>query len=368
MTAPILRLDHIAHSAGGRLVLDVAAFAVARGETVALLGPNGAGKTTLLHVAALLTRPSGGAVEICGERARPRSAARLRRALSVVFQDPLLFDVSALANAAAGLRFQGYSRAEAEDRARQWLERFGVAHLAARSARRLSGGEASRVALARAFATEPALLLLDEPFSPLDAPTRAALLPTLHAQVRETGTAAVLVTHDLDEALAFADRIALMQSGHILATGDAHDLLVRPPTRQTAALLGIETILSATVAHLSERCVLLSVAPNAPLVRVHSSGAQPLHPGQTVTMTLPAGAALALRPDEEAPPGWNLLPGSVSTVTAHSTGTRLVVETPAPFVALASWHRATKPWLPGGRAIVAFAPEAAHVIPDPDRD
>ena len=363
MTAPALRLEQVSVRAAERLILDVETFTVAAGERVALVGPNGAGKTTLLHVAALLTRPASGTVAISGERATSRNAAALRRAISVVFQDPLLFDVSALANVAAGLRFHGCSRQEAERRASAWLERFGVAHLAPRKARRLSGGEASRVALARAFATEPALLLLDEPFSPLDAPTRAALLPALHVQLRETGAAAVLVTHDLDEALPFANRISLMQGGRIVASDDAPALLAHPPTREAAALLGIETILPATVARVGEQCVLLALAPDGPLAHVASPITSPLSPGQEVTLTLPAAAARTLRPDEDVPQGWNALPGTVSAVTPLSSGTRLVVATPAPIVALASWHHAM-PWLPGDRAIVAFTREAPHVIPD----
>jgi tungstate transport system ATP-binding protein len=362
MTAPVLRLDDIAVHAGGRLVLDVKTFTLAPGEIVALVGPNGAGKTTLLHVAALLRRPSAGVVAIRGERAKTGNAATLRRAISVVFQDPLLFDVSALANAAAGLRFQGCSRAEAERRAYRWLERFGVAHLAPRKARHLSGGEASRVALARAFATEPALLLLDEPFSPLDAPTRAALLPTLHQRIHETGAAAVLVTHDLDEALAFAGRLALMERGRIVATGAAHDLLARPPTRETAALLGIENLLPATVDHVGGECTLLALTPGAPLVRVQAPAAPSLYPGQRVTLTLPTAAARAIRPGEDAPHGWNQLPGAIASATPQSTGTRLLVETPAPVAALASWQ--SPPWLTGDPAIVTFPPEAAHIIPD----
>ena len=247
MTNPVLRLDSVVVRADTGPVLDVDHLAVGPGETLALIGPNGAGKTTLLHVAALLRKPDVGTVTILGQTATTHNAATLRRALSVVFQDPLLFDTRVLANAAAGLRFRGRPRIEAETRARTWLERFGVAHLTNRRARTLSGGEAARVALARAFATEPAMLLLDEPFSALDAPTRSSLLPALRQRLHETGTAAVLVTHDRDEAFAFADRIAVMEAGRIVACGDAPSLIAYPPSHQVALLLGIETILPAQV-------------------------------------------------------------------------------------------------------------------------
>ncbi|MDP9355249.1 MAG: ATP-binding cassette domain-containing protein, partial [Chloroflexota bacterium] len=136
-----------------RVVLEVPALEIGEGETLSLIGPNGAGKSTLLQLAALLRRPDAGEVLLRGERATRSSTARLRRRVAVVFQDPLLFDVGVLANVAAGLRFRGVARPEAEQTAAAWLTRFGVRHLADRNARALSGGEAQRVSLARAFAT-----------------------------------------------------------------------------------------------------------------------------------------------------------------------------------------------------------------------
>ena len=197
------------------MVLDLPELAVAPGEVLAIMGPNGAGKSTLLHVAALLRRPQSGEVWIAGERATRRTERALRRRTAMVLQEPLLFDVSVLANAASGLRFRGVRRREAEHRAREWLEQFGVGHLAAQNARTLSGGEAQRVSLARAFAVEPELLLLDEPFAALDPATREALVPELAARLRETQTAAVIVTHDASEALALADRLLVLVDGRI---------------------------------------------------------------------------------------------------------------------------------------------------------
>lgn len=364
MTAPVLRLDNVLVRAGGRTLLDVEAFTVAAGETVALIGLNGAGKTTLLHVAALLRHPDAGTTTIRSALTTPHNAATLRRALSVVFQAPLLFDVTVLANAAAGLRFQGYPRAEAETRARAWLKRFGVDHLANRKARSLSGGEAGRVALARAFATEPAILLLDEPFGALDAPSRAALLPALRQRLRETGAAAVLVTHDLDEAIAFADRLVVMDAGRIVAVGDAQDLIARPPPRETAKLLGVETILLAHVTSVDAEYACVTVHPAGPSTRIRIDAKGSCIAGQSVIVTLPAGAARALRPNEQCSCEWNCLPGAVREVTSLASGARLVVETPAPIVALAPWDPSARRWTVGDHAIVAFAPEAAHLIPE----
>jgi tungstate transport system ATP-binding protein len=183
------------------------------------MGPNGAGKSTLLHVAALLRWPETGDVWIDGERATRARARALRRHTAMVLQAPLLFDVSVLANAASGLRFRGVGRREAERRAVAWLERFGVAHLTRQNARRLSGGEARRVSLARAFAVEPEILLLDEPFAALDPQTREALVPELAKRLRETKTAAIIITHDPQEAFTLADRLLILEGGRIASLG-----------------------------------------------------------------------------------------------------------------------------------------------------
>ncbi|HEX2280995.1 MAG TPA: ATP-binding cassette domain-containing protein [Thermomicrobiales bacterium] len=226
-SGPVLRLRGVTVRYGDRIVLDLPELSVAAGEVVAIMGPNGAGKSTLLHVAALLQRPQTGEVWIAGERAMPRTSRRLRRATAMVLQEPLLFDVSVLANAASGLRFRGVRRQEAERRARRWLAQFGVDHLAAHNARTLSGGEAQRVSLARAFAVEPELLLLDEPFSALDPATRYELVPELAARLQETRTAAVLVTHDANDAGALADRLLVLIDGCI-AQGDQTDAVTCP--------------------------------------------------------------------------------------------------------------------------------------------
>ena len=212
---PVLRLCAVTVRYGDRVVLDVPHFVVAPGEVVAIMGPNGAGKSTLLHVAALLQRPTSGDVWFGSERATRWTSQRLRRRTAMVMQEPLLFDVSVLANAASGLRFRGVGRRDAEYRAKHWLAQFGVEHLAGRNARTLSGGEAQRVSLARAFAVEPELLLLDEPFAALDPATRTALVPELAARLRETHTAAVMVTHDADDATALADHLLVMVNGRM---------------------------------------------------------------------------------------------------------------------------------------------------------
>jgi tungstate transport system ATP-binding protein len=174
-------------------------------------------------------------VTIGDEIVSPRTMSKVRRHVAMVFQSPLLFDVSVLANASSGLRFRGVPRREAEERARRWLERFSVAHLERRGVRGLSAGEAQRVSLARAFATEPNVMLLDEPFAAVDAPSRASLLPEVAEVLRASGASAILVTHHLAEARVMADRVAVMFAGRIVQVGSMEELLTSPANAEVEA-------------------------------------------------------------------------------------------------------------------------------------
>ncbi len=221
-----------------RRLLEIGEFAVARGEIVGVVGPNGAGKSTLLRLAALLQRPNAGRIWIGGVEATEREIARLRPRVGMVFQSPLLFDVTVLTNATAGLRFHGVAKRDADERAMEWLRRFGVEALAGRGARGLSGGEAQRVCLARAFAPGPELLCLDEPFTALDAPARTELVPELARHLRATGTSALIVTHEPCEIAAFVDRLTILIGGRIVQQGSPIEIEHAPVSSEVARLFG----------------------------------------------------------------------------------------------------------------------------------
>jgi ABC-type sulfate/molybdate transport systems ATPase subunit len=281
----------------------------------------------------------------------------------VVFQESLLFNVSVLDNATAGLRFQGMARKEAESVARAWLSRFGVAHLERRQGRGLSGGEASRVALARAFATAPSLLLLDEPFSSLDAPTRATLVPELRQHLQITGTAAVLVSHDLEEAFAFTDRLAVMEHGRLLAAGNAAVLLARPPSQRVAELLAVDNILPATVVEsLPLRRLALTLASGHRLIAHHTSDLE-FRCGDDVVVTFPASAGIILSPGALAPDGWNVLTGTIVARTPQRHGWLLSIASPMIVKVLAGWEHVDREWRAGDSVDIAFPPDAVAALP-----
>ena len=242
---PLLELRGIVVEADGRTILDVPRLTLQPGAITAVLGANGAGKTTLLRVAGALTQPSAGQVMLDGVDATPAS---IRRVSAAVLQRPLLRRSTVQDNAETGLRFHRVPRAEARRRAGEWLERLGVGHLARRPAHTLSAGEAQRVSLARALALSPRLLLLDEPFSNLDAPTRGELLVDLGEVLAVTGTAALLVTHDRHEAAALADRIAILHAGELRQEGPTVEVRDHPADPDCARILGYETVLDGAAA------------------------------------------------------------------------------------------------------------------------
>jgi molybdate transport system ATP-binding protein len=227
----------------GSLELDVE-LEVPPGRVVGLLGPNGAGKTTLLRILAGLLLPDEGRVVLDGrvldDTATGEHVPPEDRPVGVVFQDYLLFPhLSALENVAFGLRSRGVAKAEARVRAAEWLDRVGLADFKASKPKQLSGGQGQRVALARALATEPRLLLLDEPLAALDASTRLETRRDLRRQLDRYDGVRLLVTHDPIEAIALAERLIVLEAGKISQVGTAQEISEHPRSRYVADLVGV---------------------------------------------------------------------------------------------------------------------------------
>jgi molybdate transport system ATP-binding protein len=213
------------------------------GEVVALLGPNGAGKTTALRaIAGLLPLGSGRVAlgdEVWDEPPRVFRTAD-RRPIGVVFQDYLLFDhLSALENVAFGLRARGVDKHTARAEALRWLEAVGLASYARSRPRDLSGGQAQRVALVRALATSPGVLLLDEPLAALDASTTLHVRAELGQHLSRYEGRTLLVTHDPLDAMVLADRLVIVENGRVVQEGRPTDIARRPRTDYVAQLVGL---------------------------------------------------------------------------------------------------------------------------------
>lgn len=233
----LIQIENLVVKRGGKDVLSVECLTVEVGEVLAIVGPNGAGKSTLLLTLARLLKPEQGEILFNGRQARFESDTDYRRRIALVMQDPLLFDASVYENVASGLKFRRVIKDEIRRKVPLWLERLGVAHLSKRRAGQLSGGEAQRVSLARALVLEPELLLLDEPFSALDPPTRAGILDDLGALLKEISTTTIFVTHDLQEAAQLSNRMAVVIANRLRQEGRARDLFDAPSDEDVARFL-----------------------------------------------------------------------------------------------------------------------------------
>ena len=223
-----------------RFELSVDRFALRSGEATAILGPNGAGKTTLLLAMAGLLEPQAGRV-LGGSGS-----------VTMVFQRPIPFAGSVASNIGTALLGKRLGAAEVAARVEAELERFGLTSLRDQSARRLSGGELRRLALARGMALHPEALLLDEPFDDLDVEAQALLAGDVARMVKDTGVALALVTHDLQRATSIADRIAVVLEGRIEQIGAARDVLERPADVAVARLVGMSNLLPGVVSSEGE--------------------------------------------------------------------------------------------------------------------
>ncbi|BDG29834.1 lipase (plasmid) [Thermus thermophilus] len=295
---------------GENLVLKGVDLTVVPGEIVALLGPSGSGKTTLLRAVAGLLRPTGGRIllgkEVFFDGAKGVFLPPERRNLGLVFQSYALWPHRTVyENVAYGLRLRRVSEEEVRRRVLELLDRLGLTGLERRYPGALSGGQQQRVSLARALAYDPRLLLLDEPLSNLDAKLRDQARVWLRETLKATGKAALFVTHDQAEAMAIADRIALLNEGRMEQVGTPEELYRHPKTLFVADFLGNPNVVEALVVSLEGSMARLELA-GFPL-RARAMGA--LTPGRL--------AKLVLRPEALRPAG----PGEVNVLEgelAHS--------------------------------------------------
>ncbi|MDX1709914.1 MAG: ABC transporter ATP-binding protein, partial [Rhodovibrionaceae bacterium] len=234
-----LRLEHVSHAYGDILAVDDLSLSIGAGELVCLLGPSGCGKTTALRVAAGLERLQRGRVVLDGQvvAGEKRDLPPEARSVGLVFQDFALFPhLSVKDNVIFGLKRLG--QRERESRALQALSKVGMDDQAEAFPHMLSGGQQQRVALARAMAPEPRVMLLDEPFSGLDARLRHQVRDqTLHV-LTQSGATTLMVTHDPEEAMFMADRIALMRGGRLEQVGAPTELYFTPRTAFVAGFFG----------------------------------------------------------------------------------------------------------------------------------
>jgi tungstate transport system ATP-binding protein len=224
-----LELDQVSFAINGRVIIDRVSVKIVEGPRTVILGPNGAGKSVLMRLCHGLLAPSSGAIAWRG----PTNGGRRQ---AMVFQRPVMLRRSAVANVIYGLKLVGVSRRERELRAHDVLEAVGLAHLAERPARLLSGGEQQRLALARAWALNPEVLFLDEPTANLD-PGATREIEALIAQIHATGTKIIMTTHNLGQAKRLGDEILFLSRGRLVERAPADRFFTHPASAEAEAFI-----------------------------------------------------------------------------------------------------------------------------------
>lgn len=359
MHKAILSVKDLLVRRSDQVVLQVSSLDIHQGEILAVIGPNGAGKSTLLLVLARLLLPHAGQIYFHGSPIEKENELSFRRRIALVLQEPLLLNQSVYENVASGLRFRGLPRPEIKSRTNQWLERLEISHLQNRPAHRLSGGEAQRTSLARAFALQPELLLLDEPFSSLDSPTRSRLLQDLQALLSQTGITTVFITHDLDEALFLGDRVAVILAGLLRQVGQPQDVFTAPNDAQVAAFVGVETVIAGKVITSLDGQVIVE----AQSLRLEAVGDAPV--GKSVYFCLrPEDITLSVNDGKTVTSARNHLPGRIVQMTPSGPLVRVLVDCGVPVVALITRSSANEMRLTvASQVTVSFKATAVHLIP-----
>jgi len=346
---PILEAKNLEVNRGGAILIHVPSLLIQEGEIFSLIGPNGAGKTTLLQSLSYLLKPFRGEILFRGNRVESNhSVLEYRRKLAMVFQEPLLFDTTVFNNVASGLRIRGKKREQIRDRAMEELERFGISHLKSRSARTLSGGEAQRTSLARAFALRPEILLLDEPFSSLDPPTRDSLIEDLEHILQKTRTTAMFATHDRLEALRLSDRIGVMNEGKILQIGSPEEVANHPVNELVASFMGMEAILSGKVMRRNEGTFSASVEGQ----EIEAVGDVRL--GESVVLCIrPENITLSVGPSQEGTSARNVFRGKIVKILPMGLYQKVQLDCGFPLVAYVTNHSLKELSLIEGRDVRA---------------
>jgi spermidine/putrescine transport system ATP-binding protein len=330
------------------VAVDDISLNVDRGHFLALLGPSGCGKTTTLRMIGGFEEPTEGRIELGGVDVA--SLPPYKRDVNTVFQSYALFPhLSIFENVAFGLRRRGVRGGDLRGRVGESLELVGLAGLEKRKPRQLSGGQQQRIALARALVNRPRVLLLDEPLGALDLKLRKEMQLELKGIQHEVGITFVHVTHDQEEAMTMADRIVIMNGGHIEQEGTPSELYEKPRTAFVAGFLGVSNLLEGEV--LGEGTVKLS---DGTIVRV---------PPEALTRT--GTVQIGVRPEKLRVGGdeANSLSGVVTESAYIGVSTQYILDTPAgPVTVYVQNDRPGGPTAAGERLTLSWSPESTFVV------
>jgi molybdopterin-binding protein len=244
-----------------RDILKKVSLRVERGEVRALIGPTGAGKTTLLRLIDLLDEPAEGKLIIDGTDvyAAGKSKLEIRRRMAFVLQKPVVFNMSVFNNITYGLKWRGMDSDRIREKVERLLDTVGLAHYRNRNARTLSGGEMQRVAIARAIATDPEILLLDEPSANLDPVSAGKIEELIKTVIKRETMTVIMATHDMVQGQRLADKITVLVDGQVVQTGDPREIFSSPTNRQIAEFVGMDNILDGSISSCDGEMALIDI-------------------------------------------------------------------------------------------------------------
>ncbi len=256
----MIKVENLKLDFPGRLNFSIDKLEIKKGRIFTIIGPTGAGKSTFLNILALFQKPDSGKIEIWGQDILSlRNKLEFRRRISYVLSQPYLLNDSVYNNIVFPLRLRGIKDTRAVD---EMLDLFRIGHLKIVKALTLSQGQMHRVALARAFVTDPELILLDEPFLSLDQRYKEELMSQLRGIIHIKKTSAIFVTQDQLETLSLADDLAVIKNGKVLQQGSPEDIFTRPAVRDVADFVGVETILEGAIFKKEDNLCFIKVRDN----------------------------------------------------------------------------------------------------------
>lgn len=353
----MIEFEHVSLELGDFALKDVS-LSIQKGDHYCILGPSGAGKTVILEAVAGLHTPREGRVLLRGEDVGEIPPER--RGVALVYQDYSLFPhMTVRKNIGFGLRLKKVPDAEITRRVDELLERFSITHLADRHPLTMSGGEQQRVAIARALATEPDILLLDEPFAALDPVTKEMLMDELVRVRKETGLTVVQVTHAREEALRLATRIAVIIDGRLVQEDTREGVFDAPHSVEVARFVGMENIVPGIVVENQDGLVSVSVGKQ---VLFALSDAQP---GARVSAAFRAADVVLARSGTDGSTARNHFDGVITEVIPRGGPLVMVrVDCGFPLVAMITRRSAEENSLaPGGKVSVRFKASAVLALP-----
>ena len=355
----LIKLENVGRRVDGREILKNVNLEIDKGEVVAFIGPTGAGKTTLLRLIDLLDTPTSGKILFDGVDTGSVSALerlKLRRRMAFVLQKPVVFNTTVYENIACGLKWRGVNGEALRRRVDNLLEMVGMSDYRHRNARTLSGGEAQRVAISRALAIEPEVLLLDEPTANLDPVSASRVEDLIIKIIGDARTTIVMSTHDMAQGQRLAGRIGVLMDGTLLQVGSSNDIFTLPRNRKVAEFVGMENILSGTVL-VNDECAI-TVDVGGKLVEAISDYGK----GETV-MVLVRPEDITLSLARISTSARNAFAGEVTRVVVSGPLARVEINCGFPLVALVTRRSAEEMGLGKGKAVFAsFKATGVHVI------